>query len=500
MTTSRRHFLAAVTAGGTLAGLRVRATDDGRLVTQGETIPIAGTYDLVVAGGSTTGVAAAVTAARAGLSVAIVEYNAFFGGTATAGLVPVWHSLYSTDGARQIIGGITEEIEQKLLARGEARLLGKTDKSVGCYLNVAALEIALDELVRGAKTIESFLKAQVVDAVLDRPGHLTHVVIEDRDGRRALAARQFIDATGDAVLAARAGFKTWTQPRSDLQAHTLCAILSGADAIKKAYPSFSFGKLMGPSGGAGLKHVFQWSAPVIGAPGLTFLAATRISACDPSVARDLTEGLFEGRAQLKQIVDAANRKFPMSEGKRLALVTVAPDMGLRESRHIVAQYRVTSKDRRLHREGLLPRRHPRRRGHYLPLPQRRRARDGGDARGENPVAARQVAHGRGTVSHMVRGSHARAPASWRGEPVLRRADGRLRARSLRRAARDGQLQPDGRGCGTRRGPRGERAVHKWLTATTSAGGGARSAPSPPSLNALPPHGRAALLRGRPSSC
>ena len=62
----------------------------------------------------------------------------------------MWHSLYSTDGARQIIGGITEEIEQKLLARGEARLLGKTDKSVGCYLNVAALEIALDELVREA--------------------------------------------------------------------------------------------------------------------------------------------------------------------------------------------------------------------------------------------------------------------------------------------------------------------------------------------------------------
>ena len=134
--TSRRQFIATVAAGGALAGLRVRATEDGRLVTQGETIPIAGMYDLVVAGGSTTGVAAAVTAARAGLSVAIVEYNAFFGGTATAGLVPVWHSLYSTDGTRQIIGGITEEIEQKLLARGEARLLGKTDKSVGCYLNV----------------------------------------------------------------------------------------------------------------------------------------------------------------------------------------------------------------------------------------------------------------------------------------------------------------------------------------------------------------------------
>ena len=46
--TSRRQFIATVAAVGPLAGLRVRATEDGRLVTQGETIPIAGTYDLVV--------------------------------------------------------------------------------------------------------------------------------------------------------------------------------------------------------------------------------------------------------------------------------------------------------------------------------------------------------------------------------------------------------------------------------------------------------------------
>lgn len=344
-TLGRRRFIASVAAFGVCAGMPVlAAADERRLKMPAGTIPVAGTYDLVVAGGSATGVCAAVTAARAGLSVAIVEYNGFFGGTATAGLVPVWHSLYSTDGERQIIAGITDEIEKRLLARGEARQLEKTHVGVGCYLNVSALEIALDEIVRETGKITTYFKAQVVDAVLDRPGHLTHVVIEDRDGRRALAAREFVDATGDAVLAARAGLETWTLPRCDIQAHTLCAILSGVDAIQKAYPSFSFDELMGMSGGAGIKHVFQWSAPVIGAPGLTFLAATRISNCDPSVAHDLTEGLFEGRAQLKRIVDAANRRFPMPEGGRMAIVTVAPDMGIRESRHIKAQYKVTAKD------------------------------------------------------------------------------------------------------------------------------------------------------------
>ncbi|MBP5232446.1 MAG: FAD-dependent oxidoreductase, partial [Planctomycetes bacterium] len=316
----------------------------GGLRLGGGAVPLAGAYDLIVAGGSTTGVAAAVTAARAGLTVALVEYNAFFGGMATAGLVPVWHSLYSTDGAQQIIGGVTEEIENRLLARGEARLLAKDDPSVGCYLNVAALEIALDELVRAEARITPFLKAQVVDAVRDRAGRLSHVIIEDHDGRRALAGRQFIDATGDATLTARAGFATWTQPRRDIQAHTLCAILAGADAVKRAHPDFSFSAVMKPGCGAGLKHVFQWEAPVIGAPGLTFLAATRVGDCDPSVAAELTGGLLEARAQLRRIVDAANRAFPVPEGPGLALVALASDLGVRESRHVKAQYRVTSDD------------------------------------------------------------------------------------------------------------------------------------------------------------
>ena len=45
-----------------------------------------GHFDLVVVGGSCTGVFAAVRAARLGLRVAILEKNNCFGGVATAGL------------------------------------------------------------------------------------------------------------------------------------------------------------------------------------------------------------------------------------------------------------------------------------------------------------------------------------------------------------------------------------------------------------------------------
>ena len=336
---TRRHFLGS--AACSVAAVRAEGPS-----AVGNSLPAAD-YDLVVAGGSATGVCAAVTAARQGLKVALVEYNAFFGGMATAALVPVWHSLYSTDGKTQIIGGLTDEIERRMLARGEAELKGnRADPSVGCYLNVAALQLTLDEFVRAEKGITSYLKAHVVDAVCDRPGHVVAAVVEDKSGRHLLRANYFIDATGDADLAARAGFATWTLPKCDLQAHTLCAIVSGVDDLHKVYGGkFNLNAILRPDSGAGLKHVFGWTAPVVGGTkNLRFIAATRIASCDPSIAADLTEGLFEGRDQLRRIVDTVNRNFPMPDGRRMALVAIGSDLGVRESRHIKARYKVTEKD------------------------------------------------------------------------------------------------------------------------------------------------------------
>ena len=306
----------------------------------------AGNFDIVVAGGSVTGVCAAVTAARLGLKVALVEYNAFFGGTATAGLVPVWHSLWSTDGKTQIIGGLTEEIENRMLARGEAMLGNnpKTDPSVACYLNVAALQVTLDEFVRESKTITPFLKTHVVGAVKDRDGHLTAAVVEDKSGRSLLHAKWFIDATGDADLARRAGFETYILPKCDIQAHTLCAILSGWTDRERAFPGrFSLSAILGPTGPAGLRHVFGWTAPVVGAPDLKFVAATRVANCNPLAPAELTDALFDSRRQLSKIVDAANRTFPLP-GRPVSIVSIGSDLGIRESCHIRAKYRVTEED------------------------------------------------------------------------------------------------------------------------------------------------------------
>lgn len=333
----RRDFLKGLAAGGAAAVVsQARAVDSART---------AGEFDVCVVGGSCTGVFAAVRAAAAGMRVAIIERSYFFGGTATAGFVPIWHSLFSLDGSRQIVGGLTQQVIDRLAARGLATLnnpKGGKSESVYCTLNTAALQDELDRMIRESG-VNAFLGADFVAAEVDRPGHVTRAIIEDKSGRRAIAAKFFIDCSGDADLIARAGFETWKPPREALQAHTLCALVTGVDRIRKAHPGFSFHEVMKPSRGAKLNHVFQWEASVPGCPETTFLAATRVSACDPTDADDLTHGMFEARAQLRRIVDAANRAFPTKD-QGLQVAAVAPQLGLRESRHLCGLYRVTGND------------------------------------------------------------------------------------------------------------------------------------------------------------
>ncbi len=304
----------------------------------------AGDFDVVVIGGSCTGVFAAIRAAEAGCRVAIVEMAGGFGGTATQGLVPIWHSLYSTDGKKQVIGGLTDEIERELVRRGEARMDRPDNPGCGATLNVAGLQMLLDECVSKQKRITPFLHTRLASVECDRPGHVSAAIIADKAGLRRITGKFFIDASGDADLCRFAGLPTWKLPKEKMQAHTLCAILSGHEAIRAKYPKFSFNEIMKPEYGANLKHVFGWGADVIGAKGLFFHAYTRVSDCDPSIPEDLTKAEIEARAQLRRIVDAVNRNFPMPPGEGLAIVSMAAHLGLRESCHIDSIYRTTTDD------------------------------------------------------------------------------------------------------------------------------------------------------------
>ena len=159
-------------------------------------IPIIHECDILVVGGSCTGVFAAVRAARLGARVAIIEQQNCFGGVATNGLVNVWHSLHDTIREKQIIAGLTQEVIEKLLKRNAVIL---TDHKINAhYLNTEELKIELDELIiehNITPFLHTFYAAPHVE-----DGILKAVIVENKTGRGAIAAKVFVDATGDADL------------------------------------------------------------------------------------------------------------------------------------------------------------------------------------------------------------------------------------------------------------------------------------------------------------
>ena len=193
----------------------------GTITEPARQVPVVADCDVCVVGGSATGVFAAVAAARLGARVAIIESNGFFGGVATASLVNLWHSTEDMHNRQQIIAGLTTEVFERLARRGGLEVV--TGERTYYALNTEELKIELDVLITEAD-VRPFLHTLFVLPVVE-DGRIVAALIEDKTGRRAIRARQFIDATGDADVVARVGLPVYQRPQ--VQPPTMCAILRG---------------------------------------------------------------------------------------------------------------------------------------------------------------------------------------------------------------------------------------------------------------------------------
>ena len=298
--------------------------------------PVAADVDVCVVGGSCTGVFAAVAAARLGAKVALVELNGFFGGVATASMVNVWHSLHDTTGQRQIIGGLTAEVIERLDRRDAVLHHDPRNRSKGVELNSEVLKLELDVLVTEAG-VRPFLHTMFVAPAVEG-GRMVAAIIEDKTGRRAIRAKQFIDATGDADVVHRMGLPTYR--RDDVQPPSLCAILRGLGAIARKHRGFNINRVVFDKQYAqALRKGFSWSARVPGGSDETMLAGTRVFGADCSDADELTRAELEGRRQVRAVCDLLREHF--LGGKGVPLLTLPTKIGIRETRHARCLHQLT---------------------------------------------------------------------------------------------------------------------------------------------------------------
>lgn len=169
--------------------------------------------DVVIAGGGTAGVVAALAAARQGAETVLIEAKGYPGGTVVEGGTAL-HSFYNLwkafPGAerRQVVRGIPQEIVDRLAdvgaTTGHAEMLEGYDYDSVC----TAIDTELYKLV----TFEMLEEAGVfvcvntllTEAITEGP-EIEGVITESRSGREAIYAESFVDCTGYGDLSAYAG-------------------------------------------------------------------------------------------------------------------------------------------------------------------------------------------------------------------------------------------------------------------------------------------------------
>lgn len=187
-----------------------------------------GRYDVLVAGGGLAGVAAAVAAARAGKRALLIEKSMKLGGLATLGLINLFVPMCNGRG-KQIIFGMAEEFLRLSIRYGygdvpadfsngripEEKLRAYTaqGKQPPRYMTRFSPEIfalALTELCvqEGVELLFDSVVSRAVTHEEEGRVLVDGVVVENKSGRSYYAADQFVDATGDGDLMARAGLPT----------------------------------------------------------------------------------------------------------------------------------------------------------------------------------------------------------------------------------------------------------------------------------------------------
>lgn len=186
-------------------------------LTYKKNIECLGEFDVAVTGGGVAGVAAAVSAARLGKKVLIIEKSIKLGGLATLGLVNFFVPMCNGRG-KQIIFGMAEEflrlsikhsyntlpkefkngkIPEKIL--NEYKENGEVPPRYMTSFSAEIFALTLTELCNGLG-ITLYFDTVVCDVIKDEKGNLSSVVVNNKSGFGYFKAKQFIDASGDADL------------------------------------------------------------------------------------------------------------------------------------------------------------------------------------------------------------------------------------------------------------------------------------------------------------
>jgi hypothetical protein len=353
-----------------------------------------GSYDVVVCGGGTSGVAAAIAAARAGAKTVLIERLGALGGQMTVSGPPgfAYAHMFNNRG-EQIINGFLGETHARLLEDGHAQpypSAGQRSGQTYAFVDPDWWGLLVFEMMQ-ENHVQLLLHSLVVDTVKERDT-IRGVVVENTSGRQTVLGKVVIDCTGEGDIASRAGAPFEKVSKDDpfpLEPPSIAFVMDGIDwdavlnyvqenanemalmspalhtpdaVVEKivkhigemkswrelvSLGGLSFNRLSKEAIAAGDYHPFGdlgffFTPREGGVIQAIFQHSAQVANCDCTDIDELSAGEAEARRQAVITIKAARKYLPGFQNAYLTRTGI--ELRIRETRRIVGDYQLTWDD------------------------------------------------------------------------------------------------------------------------------------------------------------
>jgi hypothetical protein len=298
--------------------------------------------DVLVVGAGSAGATAAVAAARTGADTLLVDRLGFLGGTSTS-VLDTFYAFYTPGSvARKVISGIPDDVVAGLQAEDACFERPNTyGAGTGITYDPETLKRVWEALATEAG-VRLLLHSFAFAARTDADGRVDEVQVATKGGIRAVRPRAIVDASGDADICHLAG-APYDAPDARTQSLSTVFRLANVDTGRMA-PKETLWRLIREAVDEGAYRLPRLEGSIHRTPqeGVVMCLMTRIGGVDATDPDALTAAELEGRRQSHEYFRFLRDRVPGFD--RAALVSTSPAIGVRESRRIHGEHRLTASE------------------------------------------------------------------------------------------------------------------------------------------------------------